>query len=66
MTKLTNTQMIEVLANALKEAQEDIETLKKELKLVKGKLKKYENKTIGGFNSYLSPRDMGITDETDY
>ena len=66
MTKLTNTQMIEVLANALKEAQEDIETLKKELKLVKSKLKKYENKTIGGFNSYISPRDMGTTDETDY
>ena len=63
MTKLTNTQMIEVLANALKELQDDFEAYKKE---VNRKLKKYENKTIGGFNSYLSPRDMGITDETDY
>lgn len=59
MKKPTNTEMIEALSVAVKELQ-------KELRLVKLKLKKYENKTIGGFNSYLSPRDIGIEDETNY
>ena len=64
--KLTNTEMLKVLADALKKAQDDIEVLEKGLRLVNLKLKKYENKTIGGFNAYVSPKDIGYKNEDDY
>ena len=63
--KLTNTQIIEAFAVALKQAQEDISQLQRELKLVNNKLKKYENKTIGGFNAYVSHKDI-TNNETDF
>ena len=65
MKKLTNTEMLKVLADALKKAQEDIEVLEKGLRLVNLKLKKYENKTIGGFNAYVSHKDI-TNNETDF
>lgn len=56
MTRLTNTQRIEILAEALKQAQADIKKLQREVRLWK---MKYENKTVGGFGSYHSPSDLG-------
>lgn len=58
MKKPTNTEIIEALSLAVKELQ-------RELRLVKLKLKKYENKTIGGFNAYVSHKDI-TKDETGY
>lgn len=65
MTKLTNTQRLAVLADALKQAQEDIKKLERELKVVNKKLSKYENKTIGGFMVYHSPTDLGYNEDTE-
>lgn len=65
MKKLTNTEMIKVLADAVKALQDDIKLLEKRIKLNESKLKKYENKTIGGFNAYVSHKDI-TNNETDY
>lgn len=64
MKKLTNTEMIKVLADAVKALQDDIKLLEKRIKLNESKLKKYENKTIGGFAAYVSHKYL--TNETDY
>lgn len=51
------------IADVLKELTDRVLALEAEVRKLKLKQKKFDNKTIGGFAQYQSPSDMGLLDD---